>query len=48
MENIKKSLAFLVVWFGSGISMEAFQNENITLGILSSVIAAALYFLLNK
>ena len=44
---IKQALAFLLVWFCSGITMYAYQTENKILG-LSFTFLSFLYYLLLK
>lgn len=47
MKYIKQSLAFLLVWFCSGIVMYAYQKENMILG-LSFTFLSFLYYLILK
>jgi|GEM_PF-1497920 len=46
-QYIKQALAFLLVWFCSGITMYAYQTENKILG-LSFTFLSFLYWLILK
>lgn len=46
-QYIKQALAFLLIWFRSGITMYAYQTENKILG-LSFTFLSFLYWLILK
>lgn len=46
-QYIKQELAFLLVWFCSGITMYAYQTENTVVG-LSFTFLSLLYWLILK
>lgn len=48
MKYIKQSLAFLIVWFCSGIVMYAYQTENKILGLSFTFLSLLYFWILNE